>query len=169
MRFPYSLPLFLLHLLTISSTPVASLSLNPLPFLKRAFNFSYLPYTLVAVGKDGYPTTLTVSFTIIIYRDQPSTTSRKTTSKKVSSTEGTTKPTGTSTTKREGFVQTVTKRKTVTKYRTNTVTERLARTQTVTKYVTRVSTVKEIQTVTETVYAGWFEDVETVVVTEWGK
>ncbi|KAK6333182.1 hypothetical protein TWF718_011006 [Orbilia javanica] len=171
MRFPYPHPFLLLHLLIIllSSTPAASLNLNPLPLLKRALNFSYHPYTLVAVGRDGRPTTLTVSFTTIIFRDKPSTTTKKASS---ATRTITTTPTGTRiVTGDPGCAQTVTKRKTVTKYRTATVTERWARTQVVTKYVTKVSTVKEIRTVTETVHVGWpFDgDVDTVVVTEWVK
>ncbi|KAF3079953.1 hypothetical protein TWF102_004736 [Orbilia oligospora] len=187
MRFPYSLPFLLLHLIIISSAPVASLNFNPIPFLKAAFNFSYLPYTLVTVGRDGRPTTLTISFKTITLRDQTSTTSQiMTTTATTSQDVSPIKPTSISTTKGNDCVWTVTKRRTVTKNRTamvtTTVTERpVARTQTVTKLVTTVSTVKETKTVrvtttvketktfTKTVYIDWFDgdDIETVIVTEW--
>ncbi|KAK6527080.1 hypothetical protein TWF281_010273 [Arthrobotrys megalospora] len=161
MRFPYALPLFLLPLLAIFPPSVTALNINPLSLLKRAFNFSYLPYTLVAVGGDGFTTTLTVSFTTIIYRDRPTTT-RISTTKKTSTQNGVTSTIGSGCSR---TTSTITKMRTITKHYTATVTKRCWRT--VTKYVTRVSTVREVRTVTETVHVGWFEDVETVVVTEW--
>ncbi|KAF3183783.1 hypothetical protein TWF788_005512 [Orbilia oligospora] len=190
MRFPYSLPFLLLHLIIISSAPVASLSFNPIPFLKAAFNFSYLPYTLVTVGRDGRPTTLTISFKTITLGDQTPITSQimttTTTTATTSQNTSLIKPTSISTTKEKECALTVTKRRTVTRNRTavvtTTVTERpVARTQTVTKLVTRVSTVeetktvritttvKETKTLTKTVYIDWFDgdDIETVIVTEW--
>ncbi|KAK6508479.1 hypothetical protein TWF506_010569 [Arthrobotrys conoides] len=195
MRFSYSLPI-ILHFLILLSTPAASLNLNPIPFLKNALNFSYPPYILVTVGRDGRPTTVTISFKTLTLGNQPSTSSTTTTTTSATTTTTTAiqepssiKPIDTeiSTTKTDGCVNlTVTKRRTVTKNRTamltTTITETpAARTQTVTKYVARVSTVKEFKTVrvtttvketktvTKTRYIDWFDgdDIETIIVTEW--
>ncbi|KAF3918268.1 hypothetical protein ABW21_db0202056 [Orbilia brochopaga] len=65
-------PLFLLSLLLTTTTLTHALSLDYGKPLRQLFNrakidFSYPPYTLIAVGSDGFTTTITVTFTTIKY------------------------------------------------------------------------------------------------------
>ncbi|EPS38765.1 hypothetical protein H072_7485 [Dactylellina haptotyla CBS 200.50] len=134
MRFSISLSFLLpvFTLTTIITTPSTCLSLNPLSYFKRAKNYAYPPYTLVAVGGNGYTTTLTVTYTTIVQWPIP--------------THG--NPPSSS--------SILTRWKTVTKYKTLTRTVTTQKWRTVTKYVTRVKTQtqKEVSTVTVTVTDG---------------